>query len=207
MDYQVYCAICGGPFGTLGRCRNDLDDIEWLIDTVMLTSAHETKNGLELDRYALRRLVPTLSWDYLDLDESQSEEDQIILRLDACPKEPESSFELLETGEEVKAYLHGHHGSHDKTFPRLFIPVHRNCLEVADHFMEWVSNHATKSPPRSIIAMKDLWKILHLRLDSNTQRCPNEPHKYFGGWHCRCGRAWDVDDIGQEEGIVGVFFF
>lgn len=130
----------------------------------------------------------------------------MILRLDANTPDSTAQFLLTETGEEVKAYHYDDYGMDNpsKTAHRLFIPIHRGCLEIADRFMARASNHISQSSTSSITTVNEFWKTLYLRINDRLQSlcpCPDEPHEYFGGRSCR-RRTWDVDDVGHEYGYV-----
>lgn len=116
---QIYCRICGGPFREGPQGQVSLQAIEgrsftsglshtdrggkeataWLAKGVLLTTAHHTAHGVELDTWYTGETYA------LDL-EGLPEEDSLrhVLTLDATYKE-QNRFHLVETGQVPEAFV------------------------------------------------------------------------------------------------------
>lgn len=123
MTRQIYCNICGGPF--LG------DDHTWLGQATLLSTGHRTQNGIEIDEYYCRPWCENSS----SLGQHAPEDaNRILLRLDAKYDSDYRTFRLLDWNEKVRANnLDGPISRF--TGDALYLPVHKACLQLADHFM------------------------------------------------------------------------
>ncbi|KIN00562.1 hypothetical protein OIDMADRAFT_145999 [Oidiodendron maius Zn] len=194
---EVYCAICGTPIYTSGSV--DSRKI-WLNKVILLTSAHESENGieLELDLYYPRTNHPRSLWSYHLGPHPPDEAQRRVLRLDTdvdndiCEK---PYFKLAGSGKKVRA-LSVHLACHPlppggTQGGPIYLPVHRHCLHIADCFIQSVdaSMHTSSEEYHGkITSIRQLWEVLYRRLEGYIladQWVLQEPHDYFGGKSCR----------------------
>ncbi|KAI6081518.1 hypothetical protein F4821DRAFT_25144 [Hypoxylon rubiginosum] len=200
---QIYCCICGAPILEAGQSDNERG--EWLADAVLLTTAHETENGVGLDAYWPQ---PPGQAYALDLGPDPAVESQRhVLQLDAQYYE-HNRFKILESGDVVSAFTVGG----DLPTPAvtsggsLSLAVHRLCNQLAERFINSrAKSHDTfqMTSQDEISSVKQLWEVLCHRMPGTTpltsQYILPEPHDYYGGRYCRNVEWEPEDDPGYGE--------
>ena len=106
----------------------------WLATSLILTSAHHTATGLEYDQYTKGKARHSYSFE---LDKPPPNDSQrTLLRFDALADDME--FTILETSEKVLVnqlqYEHDT-GREWTSRGRLYLAVHKSCMQVADLFI------------------------------------------------------------------------
>ena len=198
--------------GTISPRPRYEDYMTWLKDAILLTTAHKTDQGTELDAY-WAPWPPRVGEHPFDLGPTPPEESQrFVLRQDAVSSEGSTSFVVSGTGECVNVMVvdlspllpsPDHGGS-------LHLPVHRSCLQLADRFVVSTKTSLAMAivPPNGVTSILNLWEILYRRLPGsvNGRRTFNLPelHDYFGGQRCR-NVYWEPEDD-SEHGLVSQSF-
>ena len=197
-DWQIYCSVCGAPINSGTGLP------KWLDDTMLLTSAHKTEYGMEIDAYFPSRPLKYGPYPFNLGHNPPDISQRSFLRLSAHSKDGTRVFDLLDSGEQVFALwlrFVPHPGGPRHGAP-IYIPVHRLCLQIADKFIESTKTSLilAGTPDNGLISTMNLWEILHRRLPSTPDGhwiipLP-EPHNYYGGTYCH-GEAWEPED--REE--------
>ncbi|KAI1393090.1 uncharacterized protein F4822DRAFT_393052 [Hypoxylon trugodes] len=194
---QIYCCICGSPFLEPGQ--SDDERGEWLARAVLVTTAHETDHGIELDIYWPQ--APSGSYA-LDLGPNPPTElKRRVLRLDSEYSE-HNQFKILESGATVSAFTVGA-GSPTSTVTSggtFYLAVHGVCNQLAEHFIDSRAEARDTfqiGPQDKISSIKQLWEVLYRRMPGstplNSEYILPEPHAYYGGRYCR-NVYWEPSD-------------
>lgn len=160
---------------------------------LVLTSAHQTENGFEEDRYFLQTSCETVIYGYSLSSDTPDNSYREVLRLDAYTEEGNNRLVLQASGAQVNAFSPIYERPKPGQLPAkpLHIPIHRVCLQIADRYIE--STDAVRNlPAGSITSTRNLWEVLYRRVSRSlfmADTVLSEPHGYFGGRHCR-GRDW-----------------
>lgn len=104
----------------------------------------------------------------------------------------------LRTGEVVEALLVPGHYIDPGTVcgGPLYLPVHKACLKVSQHFINKASSAQTIANPSSITSMHSLWEVLYQRMPGQINEFEpelSEPHAYYGAQRCR-NIEWEPED-------------
>jgi hypothetical protein len=173
-----------------------------------MTSAHKGIKEVELDKYWPEPGEPT-SYAYTLDPNHPSRTERIILRLKATTSSDGTNpFTLLETGEKVNALIVDMYpfGPGINDGGPLYIPAHRLCLEVADHFVNSQDPTAQKSRLRAgdkVTSTIEMWELLYRRIPQSLfsiEWVVREPHDYFGGRSCR-NVYWEPDDDVEHAAV------
>jgi len=198
---QLYCPICGAPITDKSG-----DGSLWLSNAALLTTAHETENGSELDEYWPRSVQPPVEYEYAyHLGPNPPEEThRSVVRLEV-EGTGTSRFELPNSGEIVHTmwaeYVRGNKQRQAHGGP-LYLPFHGVCLDLTHHFIESAAtfNQTGEGLPNDrITSLKQLWEIYYRRVNGAWTAVPDaygtlpEPHDYFGGYRCR-NTYWAPED-------------
>ncbi|KAG9565517.1 hypothetical protein KCU77_g7071, partial [Aureobasidium melanogenum] len=127
MTRQIYCDICGGPF--LGN------DNTWLGQSIMLSTGHRTQNGIEIDEYYPRHHLDT---DFRLGEHLPEQANRVLLRFNSQYDPDTRTFYLLERRETVRPNVLNKSASRPGG-GSLYLPVHKACLELAEHFIHAAS--------------------------------------------------------------------
>ena len=184
MTRQTYCHICGGPF--LG------DDHSWLGEAILLSTGHRTQDAIEIDDYC----PFGLDQNGYHLSEHESEEaDRVLLRFDSVYDCDKGTFCLSEWNETVKPSVPDTLSGHFRS-STLFVPVHKACLQLADHFILTASisaSAATGTTRDRITSELQLCEVLCRRLDQLRDIMANEPHNFFLPSDCQSCMPWEQE--------------
>lgn len=172
-----------------------------MANAVLLTTAHETENGLEIDAYWPRSFSNPESLYTFYLGPNPPKKTR-VLQLDACARGGDR-FDIVGSGERVSAMIvdiEPKPGGIDHGKP-LYLPVHGICLQLAECFIDSMKRTSHTPSDDRITSIKKLWEVLYRRLNGTHTSFPPrmgalpEPHDYFGGRLCRNVEWEPGDDI------------
>ncbi|KAG9527364.1 hypothetical protein KCU93_g5258, partial [Aureobasidium melanogenum] len=171
MAPQIYCHICGGPFLE----NNDT----WLGQAVVLSTGHQTQNGIEIDDFWP---FPLDQNGYHVNQQASGEADRVLLRFNSVYDCDNGTFQLLEWNESVKPSIPDHLSSHPRG-GSLYVAIHNVCLQLADRFIDTASTMeraVTSTTSGRITSELQLWEVLCRRVDQfGRDTMANEPHNFF----------------------------
>ncbi|KAH8598387.1 hypothetical protein B0O99DRAFT_591687 [Bisporella sp. PMI_857] len=186
---QVYCCICGGPFFGPGQ-RQWRGTREWLAHAAILTTEHDTDNGVQLDNYWSQ-----IPWgSAVDLGPKPAENSKRrVLELNADYDELHG-FTILQSSKKVDAF-----SMNADFFDRsvnggkpLSFAVHSLWIKLAKLFIAFrveTSDTFRMNEQDEISSIKQLWGVLYRRMPGTHLFAPEyilqELHDYFGGIGCR----------------------
>ncbi|VUC34393.1 unnamed protein product [Clonostachys rosea] len=187
---QAYCCICGGPFLEPGTRENEPG--AWLCYPVLWTTAHNTKDGADLDMYQ-HEISLRYTYDLVDrVDDSQRR----VLEEKATYRE-HNLFLISESSKEVPAFHVFGDTYWDKS--ALYFALHNQCSKLVQRFIS--TRHESHdvfhiSDKDEICSVKQLWEVLFARVPaSGCNHASNieHPTRYYGV--ARLHRTeWEPDD-------------
>ena len=152
-----------------------------------MTTAHKVAEGVELDKYWQDNREGAYAY-YLGRN-PPADTDRNVLRLDAHADDG-TVFEIRATGDRVIPMEVDLQPNSRGSGP-LYMPMHRSCLTVADHFIGSMALTTQSSQSQDgirITSIKQLWEVIYRRVPGSwhcSTWVPPEPHDYFGGRSCR----------------------
>ncbi|KAG9949048.1 hypothetical protein KCU85_g4492, partial [Aureobasidium melanogenum] len=178
------CHICGGPF--LG------DDDSWLGEAILLSTGHRTQDGIDIDVFWPCKLDQN---GFCLAEHSSEQANRVLLRLDAEYDNDHRTFVLSKWDETVRtSFPFGPSGGHFMG-GSLLIPVHKACLQLADHFISIASistSDATETTSDRITSELQLWEVLCRRLDKfGDFGVAKEPHQFYVSLSVHSGMPWE----------------
>ncbi|KAK6003999.1 hypothetical protein QM012_008849 [Aureobasidium pullulans] len=190
MTGQIYCHLCGGPFLE--------NDNTWLGQVVMLSTGHQTQNGIEIDDFWPFALDQN---GYHVNQHASKDADRVLLRLHSAYNCEKGTFCLLGWDEEVRPSISDHLSSHHRG-GSLYLPVHNVCLQLADRFINTASTverDFRNTTSGRITSELQLWEVLYPRVDQfGCKSMTNEPHNFFLPPGSHSGMPWGKEyDSGE----------
>lgn len=175
----------------------------------MLSTGHRTQNGIEIDEYQSRHHTQ----NGFRLGEHVPEQAaRVLLRLDSQYDADKRTFGLLERDEEVRPNVLNWSASRPGG-DSLYLPVHKACLQLADHFIYTASVPMADTTSSRITSELQLWEVLCRRLDQwehDTE--PREPHNFYVSLAVHSCMPWEREydpdeDFGLDALVCAVCLF
>ena len=176
---------------------------QWLYDSILMTTVHDTDNGPELDMYQTQSL--SSGYPLLLGPSPPDDSKRHVLRLNTRHVS-RGYWKILDSGETIEPFtLMGEEDSPGIVEEgALYLIIHDRCIQLVERFIEKSVDQNTFHihPEDEISSIKQLWQVMHRRMPGCHIYMPKnelpDPFEYYGGRGCR-QRMWEDDEMGDGE--------